>query len=77
MAFEMIGMKLDQPGNEEIALEILRRCGCHLTVQNLEDAPVPDDDRAFEHLIGQHDAGMGEDRLAHAAASAVEVVNGK
>ncbi len=56
--FQMVGMQLDKPGDQIIALEVL--AGLCRTLGNVCNLAVPDLDGAGHDAVLQHDAGICE-----------------
>ncbi len=60
MGFDVVGVQFDQAGNDEIAAHVfgLRRRRAAAEVGN--HAVLGDDPAALDHLVGEHQAGIGE-----------------
>ena len=60
MAFHVVGMEFDKARHQVVAVEIdatgERR-------PHIGDAAIRDLHRAEDHLVGKHDAGIGEDQF--------------
>ena len=59
MRFQMIGMQLDQAGDQIVALEILADVGT--AFGNVGNPAVADQYRTVKNLVLENDAGVGED----------------
>src|SRR5262245_22496031 len=59
----MVGVEFDQAGHDEVATGIFAACGT-ASFTELCDAAVGDSHpAALDHAIGEHDAGVTEDRF--------------
>ena len=59
LGFEIVGMKLDEPGQQIVAAEILaarRR-------RDIANDRIADHHRTARHAVGQHDPRIGENRF--------------
>lgn len=61
MAFEMIGVELDQAGDDVVAAHIL--VGPPGACVDAGDKTVAQYERALDDLVGKHDAGIGQNGL--------------
>ena len=58
MAFEMVGVQLDEAGDEVVALDIF--AGCRVSVRKCRRSSVADEKLARDDLVFEDDAGVGE-----------------
>lgn len=65
MAFEMVGVQLDQPGNNIVAAHILADAARAKACAGFDagDKAVAQHQRTFDDLVGKHDAGIVENSL--------------
>ena len=62
--FEMVGVKLDQPGHDQVTARILAACR-RTALAEFGDAAVGESNpAALDHAIGEHDAGVTEGGLS-------------
>src|SRR5690606_12698572 len=59
--FQMIGMKLDEAGNDIVPVHGL--AGAHRTGDNFGNPAIPDHDVSLNHFIGQNDPRIAQDQL--------------
>ncbi len=64
MALDMVGMQLDEAGQQVVAAHVQRRAR-RGALADLGDAPVTHHQMPVPHLVGQHEACIGEHRLGH------------
>ena len=65
MAFKIIGMQLNQPGQQVIAFAINRPIGNRRTRINRHDLAVPNFHTAAKAFLRQNEIGIGKNELRH------------
>jgi hypothetical protein len=65
LAFEIIGMEVDDARDQQIALEVYRGGGMTRRRIDPRDAPVLRGQAPVQHPVGKHEACIGEDALGH------------
>ena len=60
MPFQVVGMQLDHTGGQEIALQIRRARRDIVARGNGGDDAILKAERAPDHALGQHEAGIGK-----------------
>src|SRR5580704_7255008 len=65
----MIGMELDEPGNDEVAADVLGTRGRRAAAEVGDRAVLGDDEAGFDHLVGEHQPRVGEGKNGHGQAA--------
>ena len=63
MAFQIVGVQFDQPGQQHVAAAIDRAGGGADARRQIRDQPVPDVERTGEHRFLRDDAGIGQHEI--------------
>ena len=61
MAFQMVRVQFHEARDQIVAAEILAASRC--AAGDVGDQPVADRDGSLHHLVGEHDAGIGENEV--------------
>ena len=67
MTLDMVGVELDEAGDQKVAVEVLT--DGRGAMRDVGDAAVADREAAVNDLLGQHDARVAEDLLAHGCSA--------
>ncbi len=73
MAFQRVGVQVDQAGREIGALAIHRLCQMRAALVDGADDPAIMDQRALDDGVGEHQSGIGEDGFHRRGVSHVRV----
>ena len=65
MSLQIVGVQLDQPRRQQIALAIQRAFGHRAARADLGDQPVAQQQMPGPHPLGQNQHGIGQNRLGH------------
>ena len=69
MALQIVGVELDEAGQQEVAFEIERRAGADWSLADFGKPPVRHLDRAGNDVVPRDDPGIGNREVRHQAAS--------